>query len=119
MKGWKSAQKCHSSYDCIGVVIDSGDPALIQMGHEMSNMVTDKDAGPIVKPTAGPITNVRRMLSRENAGLSIVSSDMLNYTERSANPVMRRAKKHLRFIMTIGRKVVHVVARKHIVSLKI
>lgn len=77
-------------------------------------MVTDKDAGTIVKPTAGPIANVRKMLSRENAGLSIVPSDMLTYLARSHDPVMRNAKQYLRFIMTIGRKVVHVVARKSI-----
>ena len=39
---------------CIGMVIDSGDPVLIQMGLEMSDMVTNKQEGIIVKPTAGP-----------------------------------------------------------------
>ncbi len=112
--GAESKGYCDGPYDCIGVVIDSGDPILIQMGHEMSNMVTDKDAGTMVKPTAGPIANVRTMLSRENAGLSVVPSDMLKYLERSEEPVMRRAKHYLRFIMTIGRKVVHVIARKSI-----
>ncbi len=105
---------CDRPYACIGMVIDSGDPVLIQMGHEMSHIVTDKAAGTMVKPTAGPIANVRRMLSRENAGLSVVPSDMLQYTARSKNPRMRRAKEYLRFIMTIGRKVVHVIARQSI-----
>ena len=114
----QATDHCSRPYACIGMVIDSGDPVLIQMGHEMSGMVTGKEAGTIVKPTAGPIANVRKMLSRENAGLSVVPSDMLSYTERSPDPAMRLAKHRLRFIMTIGRKVIHVVARKHIKRLQ-
>ena len=109
---------CNNPYACIGMVIDSGDPVLIQMGHEMSDMVTDKQAGTMVKPTAGPIANVARMMSRENAGLSVVPSDMLQYTARSNDPRLRKAKDHLRFIMTIGRKVVHVIARTNISRLE-
>ena len=109
---------CANPYACIGMVIDSGDPVLIQMGHEMSNMVTDKQSGTMVKPTAGPIANVARLLSRENAGLSVVPSDMLQYTARSNDPRLRKAKDRLRFIMTIGRKVVHVIARTDIRSLE-
>ena len=109
---------CESSNSCIGMVIDSGDPVLIQMGQEMSKLVTDKQAGSVVKPTAGPIANVGRLLSRENAGLSVVPSDMLQYTARSDDPKLRNAKNYLRFIMTIGRKVVHVVARKDIARLE-
>jgi hypothetical protein len=36
---------CEAPNSCIGMVIDSGDPVLIQMGQEMSKMVTDKQAG--------------------------------------------------------------------------
>ncbi len=108
---------CDDPYACIGMVIDSGDPVLIQMGHEMSNMVTDKQAGTMVKPTAGPIANVGRLLSRENAGLSVVPSDMLQYTARSEDPRLLKAKDRLRFIMTIGRKVVHVIAKTSIRTL--
>ncbi len=110
----KNKNTCDNPYSCIGMVIDSGDPVLIQMGQEMSKMVTDKQAGTVVKPTAGPIANVGRLLSRENAGLSVVPSDMLLYTARSKNRRMRLAKDRLRFIMTIGRKVVHVIARTDI-----
>ena len=39
---------CESSNACIGMVIDSGDPVLIQMGQEMSKLVTDKQAGTVV-----------------------------------------------------------------------
>jgi hypothetical protein len=109
---------CEAAYSCIGMVIDSGDPILIQMGQEMSKMVTDKQAGTIVKPTAGPIANVGRLLSTENAALSVVPSDMLQYTARSEDPKIRKAKDYLRFIMTIGQKVVHVVARKDITRLE-
>ena len=105
---------CDDSYSCVGMVIDSGDPVLIQMGREMSSMVSAKRAGTVVKPTAGPIANVARLMSKENAGLSIVPSDMLLYTARSDNWRLRLAKERLRFVMTIGRKVVHVIARKNI-----
>lgn len=113
-----STEYCQGAYDCIGMVIDSGDPVLIQMGKEMSSMVTDNEAGTVVKPTQGPIANVRKMLSRGNAGLSVVPSDMLSYTQRMDEPTMRRAKNYLRFIMTIGRKVVHVIARKDLKSIE-
>lgn len=109
---------CKGGYGCIGMAIDSGDPVLVQMGHEMSGMVSDKSSGTFVKPTEGPIANVARMMSKANAGLTIVPSDMLLYTARSENRKMRESKDHLRFIMTIGKKVVHVIARKEISSLK-
>lgn len=109
---------CASAYSCIGMVIDSGDPILIQMGHEMSDMVTDRRSGTVVKPTEGPIANVLKMLSKENAGLSVVPSDMLLYAARSEDPRMKLAEKRLRFIMSIGRKVVHVIAKKEIDSLR-
>src|SRR3974390_502170 len=80
---------CEAPNSCIGMVIDSGDPVLIQMGREMSKMVTDKQAGTVVKLTAGPIANVARLLSTENAGLSVVPSDMLQYTARSEDPKIR------------------------------
>jgi TRAP-type uncharacterized transport system substrate-binding protein len=108
---------CENPYACIGMAIDSGDPVLIQMGREMSNLVTEEKAGTVVKPTAGPIANVGRMLSRENVGLTIVPSDMLLYTSRSEEAKLHLAKDRLRFIMTIGRKVVHVIAREEIKSL--
>ena len=109
---------CEGDYDCVAMVIDSGDPVLIQMGEEMSNMVTNQDGGTFVKPTEGPIANIRKVLSRENAGLSVVPSDMLKYLDRMDIPVMRRARNYLRFIMTIGQKDVHVLARKEFRSLK-
>jgi hypothetical protein len=108
---------CEGDYDCVAMVIDSGDPVLIQMGEEMSSMVTNDEAGTFVKPTEGPIANVRKVLSRENAGLSVVPSDMLQYLDRMDIPVMRRARSYLRFIMTIGQKDVHVLARKEYQSL--
>lgn len=113
-KNDEAVSKCAASDDCIGMVIDSGDPILIQMGHEMSGMVSDENSGTQVKPTAGPIANVARMLSRENAALSVVPSDMLLYTRRSNDATLRKAEKRLRFIMTIGEKVVHIVAREGI-----
>jgi hypothetical protein len=116
--GQEKKDPCESANACIGMVIDSGDPVLIQMGQEMAALVTDKQAGTVVKPTSGPIANVGRLLSRENAGLSVVPSDMLQYTDRSDDPKLRKAKNYLRFIMTIGRKVVHVVARKDIARLE-
>ena len=113
-RAWAS---CEGAYDCIGITIDSGDPVLIQMGNEMSGMVTDGNEGVRVKPTEGPIANVLRVLSKENAGLTIVPSDMLLYTARSNEGNMKLAEKRLRFVMSIGRKVVHVIARKDINSL--
>lgn len=114
----QAADPCATPHACIGMVIDSGDPVLIQMGHEMSKMVTGGDAGTVVKPTEGPIANVARMMSRENAGLSVVPSDMLQYTSRSDDPALRKAEQRLRFIMTIGQKAVHVIARDDIKSLQ-
>ena len=114
----KAADPCANPFSCIGMVIDSGDPVLIQMGHEMSNMVSDQEAGTVVKPTAGPIANVARMMSKENAALSVVPSDMLQYTNRSEDARLRKAETRLRFIMTIGQKVVHVIASKDIESLE-
>ncbi len=107
---------CANDYDCIGMVIDSGDPVLVQMGKEMSKMVTGSAGGTVVKPTEGPIANTVKLLSKENAGLSVVPSDMLSYAERSQLPELEAASRRLRFIMTIGQKTVYLVARKTISS---
>ena len=115
--GQKAWASCEGAYDCIGMTIDSGDPVLIQMGNEMSGMVTDGNEGVKVKPTKGPIANVRRVLSKENAGMTIVPSDMLLYTARQTQGNMRLAEKRLRFVMSIGRKVVHLIANKDISSI--
>lgn len=111
-----ATEHCQNDYDCIGMVIDSGDPVLIQMGQEMSKMVTGNSGGTVVKPTKGPIANTALMLSRENAGLSVVPSDMLSYTDRSGDPALMAASRRLRFIMTIGQKTVFLVAGKEIRS---
>ena len=119
--GQKAWASCEGDYDCIGMTIDSGDPVLIQMGNEMSGMVASKATqkeGVLVKPTEGPIANVVKVLSKENAGLTIVPSDMLLYTARQSNGNLRLADKRLRFVMSIGRKVVHVIARKDITSME-
>jgi TRAP-type uncharacterized transport system substrate-binding protein len=62
----------------------------------------------------GPVANVRRLLSRENAGIGVIPSDMLWYTNRDADPTLRKAAKHLRFVMALGTKEVHLLARKDI-----
>ena len=119
--GQQAWASCEGDYECIGMTIDSGDPVLIQMGKEMSGMVasdvSEKDEGVLVKPTEGPIANVVKVLSKENAGLTIVPSDMLLYTARQTKGNMRLAEKRLRFVMSIGQKVVHLIARKDINSL--
>jgi len=87
------------------------------MGKEMSQMVTGPGGGTVVKPTEGPIANTMRMLSTENAGLSVVPSDMLSFTDRSDDPSLQRASRRLRFIMTIGQKTVFLLANKSISSI--
>jgi TRAP-type uncharacterized transport system substrate-binding protein len=98
----------------IGLVIDAGDPVLIRMGGELSDLVKAPQGGVLVKPTMGPVANVRRILSRENVGLGIVPSDILWYTNRDPDPALRRAAKQLRFVMALGTKEVHLLARKDI-----
>jgi hypothetical protein len=98
----------------IGMVIDSGDPVLTQMGHELAQFIETKKVTIFVKPTMGPVANVQRILSRENAGLGIVPSDILRYTERAEDAGLRQAARHLRFVMALGTKEVHLLARKDI-----
>lgn len=99
---------------CIGIVIDAGDPVLTRMGNELAQLIENQDVLLEVKPTMGPVANVQRLLSRENAGLGIVPSDILRYTARSDAPRLQQAMKRLRFVMALGTKDVHLIARKEI-----
>lgn len=103
-----------SERQAIGIVIDAGDPVLTRMGQELAQLVETNKVAIQVKPTMGPVANVQRMLSRENAGLGIVPSDILRYVERANEPQLKQAVKRLRFVMALGTKDVHLLARKEI-----
>jgi TRAP-type uncharacterized transport system substrate-binding protein len=103
-----------ASESAIGMVIDAGDPVLVRMGEELAHLVEAPQVGLLIKPTMGPVANVRRILSRENAGMGIVPSDILWYTSRDEDPALRKAAKQLRFVMALGTKEVHLLARKDI-----
>gem|GEM_PF-657796 len=105
---------CERDFECIGIAVDVDDTDMSKMASEFSAIVTGSAVGTVVKPTGGPVASTVNLLSKSNAGLSVLPSDMLRYTDRSGDPVLARAGRHLRYIMSLGQNNIYLIANESI-----
>jgi len=111
-----SQLSCERDFECIGIAVDEDDSEMSKLASEFSAIVTGSAVGTIVKPTGGPVASTVNLLSKNNAGLSVLPSDMLRYTDRSDDPVLSSAARHLRYIMSLGQMTVYLIANSTIKS---
>lgn len=98
----------------IGIVTGSKTGTYIRFGRDIAKSANKANLELIVKESEGSLDNIRRMVSKENAGLGIVQSDVLGFLNRSTDPEMRRIARRLRLIFPFYNEEVHLFARKDI-----
>ncbi len=98
----------------IGMVTGSKTGTYIRFGRDIAKVAKNEGVGIIVKKSEGSLSNIRRMMSKENAGLGIVQSDVLGFLKTSSDANMRRISSRLRLIFPFYNEEVHLFARKDI-----
>ncbi|HEY7711014.1 MAG TPA: TAXI family TRAP transporter solute-binding subunit [Candidatus Entotheonella sp.] len=106
------AQQVHAAG--IGIVTGSKTGTYIRFGRDIAKSAQKDNLELIVKESEGSLDNIRRMVSKENAGLGIVQSDVLGFLNRSTDPEMRRIAHRLRLIFPFYNEEVHLFARKEV-----
>ena len=106
------AQQVHATG--IGIVTGSKTGTYIRFGRDIAKSAEKANLELIVKESEGSLANIRRMVSKENAGLGIVQSDVLGFLNRSTDPEMRRIAHRLRLIFPFYNEEVHLFARKDV-----
>lgn len=101
----------------IGMVTGSKTGTYIRFGRDIAKVARDKGVDIIVKKSEGSLANIRRMMSKENAGLGIVQSDVLGFLKTSSDANMRRISSRLRLVFPFYNEEVHLFARKEIQQL--
>ena len=100
--------------DSIGMVTGSTTGTYFQFGQDIAKVTQTSGLEILVKEAEGSIDNIRRLVSRENAALSSVQSDVLGFLSRSEDPQVRRISERLRLVFPFYNEEVHLLARKEI-----
>jgi TRAP transporter TAXI family solute receptor len=101
----------------IGMVTGSKTGTYIAFGKDMARIAEKNGVTINVLDSKGSIDNIRRITSKEKAGLAIVQSDVLGFLSRSKNPESMEIANKLRLVVPFYNEEVHILARKNITSL--
>ncbi|WP_179131444.1 TAXI family TRAP transporter solute-binding subunit [Candidatus Entotheonella palauensis] len=101
----------------IGMVTGSKTGTYIRFGRDIAKVAKNKGVDIIVKKSEGSLANIRRMMSKENAALGIVQSDVLGFLSTSSDSNMRHITSRLRLVFPFYNEEVHLFARKEIQQL--
>ncbi len=102
----------------VGMVTGSTSGTYYRFGKEIAEVAEKEGTQLLVKPSQGSLDNIRRMMSKENAALGIVQSDVMEYLSNSDDPKLRRVTRQLRMIFPFYNEEVHILARKNIKKLQ-
>ncbi len=99
----------------VGMVTGSSTGTYITFGRQIAEAARSTVGLDLwVKESAGSIENIRRLISKENAALGIVQSDVLGFMSRSDKPRMKAMANRLRLVFPLYKEEVHLFARKNI-----
>lgn len=103
----------------LGMVTGSSSGTYIVFGQDIARIARPAGLDILVKESEGSLDNIRRLVSKENAALGIVQSDVLGFLRRSENEpevseAMRRVADYLRLLFPFYNEEVHLFARKEI-----
>ncbi len=98
----------------MGVVTGSATGTYIKFGQDMAQAAKPSQMNLIVKESEGSLANIRRLVSKENAALGIVQSDVLGFLTRSEDKNMQRIANRLRLVFPFYNEEVHLYANKDI-----
>ena len=102
--------------DQMGMVTGSSTGTYIKFGKDMASVTESEGLKLLIKESQGSLSNIRRMVSKENAAIGIVQSDVLGFLTRSPDEAMRRVASRLRLIFPFYNEEVHLYARADIKS---
>ena len=101
----------------IGLVTGSDTGTYIQFGRDIAKAARSQGVEIIVKESEGSLANIRRMMSKENAGLGIVQSDVLGFLSSTVDISTRDIASRIRLVFPFYNEEVHLFARKEIRTL--
>jgi TRAP transporter TAXI family solute receptor len=101
----------------LGMVTGSKTGTYIRFGRDIAKVARDQHVDIVVKESEGSLANIRRMMSKENAALGIVQSDVLGLLKTSSDANMRSISSRLRLVFPFYNEEVHLFARKDIQQL--
>jgi TRAP transporter TAXI family solute receptor len=113
---WVSSLLCvlQARAEDIGMVTGSTTGTYFQFGQDIAKVARTAGLEVLVKESEGSSDNILRLVSRENAALGIVQSDVLGLLSRSEDPEVRRISERLRLVFPFYNEEVHLLARKDI-----
>jgi uncharacterized protein len=100
--------------DSIGVLTGSMTGTYFQFGQDLAKFARTAGLELTVKESEGSVDNLRRLVSRENAAISIVQSDVLGFLSRSEDAEARQLAERLRLVFPLYNEEVHLLARKEV-----
>ena len=111
---WMGPVSAQAKSKGIGMVTGSKTGTYIQFGRNIAEVADEAGLEIIVKQSEGSMANIKRMVSKENAGLGIVQSDVLGFLKRSNDAETRRIASQLRLVFPFYNEEVHLFARRDI-----
>jgi TRAP transporter TAXI family solute receptor len=100
--------------DSMGLMTGPATGTYFEFGQDIARVARTVGLEIVVKESEESIDNIQRLVSRENAALGIVQSDVLGFLSRSEDPDMRRIAKRLRLVFPFYNEEVHLLARREI-----
>lgn len=101
----------------IGMPTGSTGGTYFPMGSDIATLAAGMGLNIDVKNSAGSLDNIRRMSGKENAGISIVQSDVIDFLSSNATKVNKSVLKNLKLVFPLYNEEVHLLANKNINSI--
>ena len=101
----------------IGMPTGSSGGTYFPMGSDIASLAAKEGVEINVKNSSGSLDNIRRMAGSENAGISIVQSDVIDYLSKNPSRINKTVLRNLRLIFPLYNEEVHLLARKEITSI--
>ena len=101
-------------FEDMAVVTGAATGTYFRFGHDLAEVARQAGLQIVVKESKGSLDNIRLLVSKENATLGIVQSDVLGFLSRSNDPTMRRIASKLRLITPFYNEEVHLFTRTEI-----
>lgn len=95
----------------IGMPTGSTGGTYYPMGSDIAKLAARKGLRIQVKSSLGSLANIRRMSSSENAGISIVQSDVIEFLSNTPSRINKSVLKDLRLIFPLYNEEVHLLAK--------
>ena len=108
------AQGTVESQEGLGMVTGPETGTFMRFGLDIASLARQHNLDIIVKPSEGPLENIRRMTSLENAALGIVQSDILSFLSRSNAPERLKIADFLRLVLPLHNEEIHLFANRAI-----